>query len=347
MSAEDTDGECHFRFAEPTVAIEPGNAIACPFTCLPPRQVWLGRTLERRFEVHAAPIGVASSAPLPPRVGVFRQKPWLPWWLALVVPVAVAVAAVLVSLLPKQVDGPEPEGRRQRVRRAEAREQRRLPASAAHEHDRRPDQAGRLDRRPEPARRRQGQARVGGDRGRSTPARAESSCRPSSARRRGWPTRRSGPRSSRSARSARSRSTRPARSARRSPCPARRWRPEPPWPCSWRPRAPAPRRALTTARAVRRKARRPPRRRRDPCRARRRRPRQAGAGTDRDPAAERRPHRGGRQALAAGSRAGADQAAGHRAGRPAGGHRAGGWSQGGEGRPGRPPDLERLASARL
>ena len=74
VAAEDTDGECEFRFAQPSVAIEPGNAIECPFTCLPPRQVWLGRTLERRFQVLATPIGVASSVPQPPRVGVFRQR---------------------------------------------------------------------------------------------------------------------------------------------------------------------------------------------------------------------------------------------------------------------------------
>ena len=153
VSAEDTDGECQFRFAQPSVAIEPGNAIACPFTCLPPRQVWLGRTLERRFQVLATPIGVAAAPPQPPRVGVFRQKPWLPWWLALVVPVAVALA-VAARLAPAQAGhGSEPEGRGQRVRRPEAGEQRRLSAGAAHEHDRRPDQAAGDDRRPEPSRR--------------------------------------------------------------------------------------------------------------------------------------------------------------------------------------------------
>ena len=41
---------------------------------------------------------------------MFRQKPWLPWWLALVVPVAVALAAVLVSLLPKQSTVPNLKG---------------------------------------------------------------------------------------------------------------------------------------------------------------------------------------------------------------------------------------------
>jgi beta-lactam-binding protein with PASTA domain len=110
VGAEDTDGECQFRFAQPSVAIEPGNAIACPFTCLPPRQVWLGRALERRFQLVITPIGVGSAAPLPPRVGTFRQKPWLPWWLAIVAPVAVALAVLVISLLPKQAKVPNLKG---------------------------------------------------------------------------------------------------------------------------------------------------------------------------------------------------------------------------------------------
>ena len=42
--------------------------------------------------------------------GVFRQRPWLPWWLAVVVPVAVALAILLVSLLPKQATVPNLKG---------------------------------------------------------------------------------------------------------------------------------------------------------------------------------------------------------------------------------------------
>ncbi len=110
LSGEDTDGECQFRFAQPSVAIEPGNAIECPFTCLPPRQVWMGRALERRFQVLATPIGVAAATPQPPRVGVFRQKAWLPWWLAIAAPVAVALAVLVISLLPKQAKVPNLKG---------------------------------------------------------------------------------------------------------------------------------------------------------------------------------------------------------------------------------------------
>jgi len=49
----------------------------------------------------------APSGPLLPSQGVFRQKPWLPWWM---VPVALALAAIAVMLyllLPKNVAVPE------------------------------------------------------------------------------------------------------------------------------------------------------------------------------------------------------------------------------------------------
>ena len=110
VGAEDADGECEFRFAQPSIAIEPGNAIECPFTCLPPRQIWLGRTLERRFQVLATPTGVAEPAPLPPRTATFRQRAWLPWWLAIVAPIAVALVVAIVSLLPKQATVPNVKG---------------------------------------------------------------------------------------------------------------------------------------------------------------------------------------------------------------------------------------------
>jgi beta-lactam-binding protein with PASTA domain len=108
LSAEDTDAECTFRFAEPSIKLEPGNAIECPFTVFPPRQIWVGRPHERRFQVTAAPVGV--DQPQPPRVATFRQRSWLPWWLTIVVPIAVALAVLAVKLSPKQTVVPKITG---------------------------------------------------------------------------------------------------------------------------------------------------------------------------------------------------------------------------------------------
>lgn len=108
IAAEDTDAECEFRFAEPSVSIEPGNAIECPFTVFPPKQIWLGRAVDRRFQVTATPVG--SDVPQPPRVATYRQRAWLPWWLAIVLPILIVAAIFVIKSLPKQTVVPNLKG---------------------------------------------------------------------------------------------------------------------------------------------------------------------------------------------------------------------------------------------
>src|SRR5262249_4568171 len=100
LGAEDSDGECQFRFAERTVTIEPGQGIEAPFTVFPPKQIWLGRPRDRPISVSAA--GAGAEQPETQLPGVYRQRPWLPWWLAVVAPIAAAVVALVVLLAPKQ-----------------------------------------------------------------------------------------------------------------------------------------------------------------------------------------------------------------------------------------------------
>ncbi|MGZ4236369.1 MAG: PASTA domain-containing protein [Solirubrobacteraceae bacterium] len=100
LSAEDTDGELEFRFAQPSVTVEAGRGVEAPFTVFPPKQIWLGRPKDRSIRVTAAPLGVEQ--PPPPLPGTYRQKSWLPWWLAVVAPVAAAIVAAIILLAPKQ-----------------------------------------------------------------------------------------------------------------------------------------------------------------------------------------------------------------------------------------------------
>ncbi|MGZ4179339.1 MAG: PASTA domain-containing protein [Solirubrobacteraceae bacterium] len=100
LSAEDTDGELEFRFAQPTVTVEAGRGVEAPFTVFPPKQIWLGRPKDRSIRVTATPVGVEQ--PPPPLPGTYRQKSWLPWWLAVVAPVAAAIVAAIILLAPKQ-----------------------------------------------------------------------------------------------------------------------------------------------------------------------------------------------------------------------------------------------------
>jgi beta-lactam-binding protein with PASTA domain len=108
LAAEDTDGECGFRFAEPRIALEPGNGIECPFTVFPPKQKWIGRPVDRQFQLTATPAG--TEGPVPPRMATYRQRPWLPWWMSFVVPLVAAAAVVIVMLLPKQTVVPNLKG---------------------------------------------------------------------------------------------------------------------------------------------------------------------------------------------------------------------------------------------
>ena len=108
LAAEDTDGECSFRFTEPRIALEPGNGIECPFTVFPPKQKWIGQSVDRQFRLTATPVG--TEGPVPRRMATYRQKPWLPWWMSIVGPLLVAAVVVVIMLLPKQTVVPNLKG---------------------------------------------------------------------------------------------------------------------------------------------------------------------------------------------------------------------------------------------
>ena len=80
----------------------------CPFTVFPPKQKWIGRPVDRQFQLTATPVG--AEGPVPPRMATYRQKAWLPWWMSIVAPLVVALAVVIVMLLPKQTTVPNLKG---------------------------------------------------------------------------------------------------------------------------------------------------------------------------------------------------------------------------------------------
>ena len=100
LSAEDTDGALEFRFASPTVTVQAGRGVEAPFTVFPPKQIWLGRPKDHAIRITVAPVGAEQSPP--PLPGTYRQKSWLPWWLAVVAPIAGAIVAAVILLAPKQ-----------------------------------------------------------------------------------------------------------------------------------------------------------------------------------------------------------------------------------------------------
>lgn len=186
LAGGDTERACRVTFAQQRIAIDPGQTAVTTMTARPPRQIWLGRRLERRLEVHTAtgeegerliaemsplagekrkwfgrgkvagvqlpqfsapdvsigPGGVKlrgpqvhgppppsanlgqfdlsqlrqagaaapPSAPLLPSQVVFSQRPWLPWWLAVALPILAVVAVMLFLLIPKTAIVPNVKG---------------------------------------------------------------------------------------------------------------------------------------------------------------------------------------------------------------------------------------------
>ncbi len=88
---------CLVKFAAPELELLPGRVVDVPLTVRARRPIWIGRPLDHRFEVSAAaaePEEVQQTAP-----GIFRQRPWLPWWLAIVLPLLVIAIIALIALL--------------------------------------------------------------------------------------------------------------------------------------------------------------------------------------------------------------------------------------------------------
>jgi beta-lactam-binding protein with PASTA domain len=195
LDAHDSDDECDFTFERDTVELGADESRTVGLRCRPQNQIWLGRALDRRFEIACAsgeegekllqakeaakrggglsalagkaklpgaisppkvdmadisigpggkldvrPPGVrgpqfqgvnlrrptlglralrmpdrtaapqAPSTPLLPTQAIFRQKAWLPWWLAIVLPLLLLLGLMLLLLLPKSVEVPNLKG---------------------------------------------------------------------------------------------------------------------------------------------------------------------------------------------------------------------------------------------
>jgi beta-lactam-binding protein with PASTA domain len=194
LDAADDDGECAFKFDSVAVDAPAGSRKSTRLQASPPKQIWIGRPLDRRFAILSAsgeegekllaakadaeaeggrrglpgklpkipgvtppkiappkvsvgPGGVkvgapqarapqvraprakainlvrptlglkalrgpdagepaAQATPLMPTQAVFRQKPWLPWWLSVVAPILLLIGMLLFLLLPRSVEVP-------------------------------------------------------------------------------------------------------------------------------------------------------------------------------------------------------------------------------------------------
>ena len=108
ISAVDTQNALQFVFAKQRFSAEPGRRDGTTFTAKAKHQHWVGRSIDRRFEVVAkATTGQSTARPLN---GTFRQKPWIPYWVPIVIPGLAAAAVLLYSLLPQKTTVPKLRG---------------------------------------------------------------------------------------------------------------------------------------------------------------------------------------------------------------------------------------------
>ena len=109
VGASELEDRCRFVLPAVSTGIVPGQAAAIPITVRPRRPLIIGRKADRMLELRAWTAddepGPAASAS-----AIYRQRPLIPWWLALLV-VLLVIAAVLVFLLwQDRVTVPDVEG---------------------------------------------------------------------------------------------------------------------------------------------------------------------------------------------------------------------------------------------
>jgi beta-lactam-binding protein with PASTA domain len=102
LSAIDDEQLLDFAFEEERIVAAPGRRGGSRFTVHPRRQIWFGRPVEHRFEV--IPRSLAAPAPEPPVGAFLRQKPWIPYWALLLIPLVIAGVIALIQLWPSDAE---------------------------------------------------------------------------------------------------------------------------------------------------------------------------------------------------------------------------------------------------
>ena len=84
--AVDPDNEMRFSFQKPRFTVEPGRRNGSAIMVTPPKPAWVGRPVQRRFEITSTVIGSETGAL--PKAAFLTQKPWIPAWALLLLPAA-------------------------------------------------------------------------------------------------------------------------------------------------------------------------------------------------------------------------------------------------------------------
>jgi beta-lactam-binding protein with PASTA domain len=103
LLASDAAQACWFDLP-PQVSVPAGTTSAQTVGVRPVRALWIGRPTEHRVQLRASALAAGVSAQAPPLI--YRQRPWIPWWVPPLVLFLLVLAAALYLALPREVTVP-------------------------------------------------------------------------------------------------------------------------------------------------------------------------------------------------------------------------------------------------
>ncbi len=110
FAATDPEAKCKFAIKQRRGIAQPGKRTGTELIVKAPKQIWVGRPLDRPFDIIARTPG--SEDTLISRQAVFRQRPWFAWWvpIAIVTALALGVAGYKLFQHPPTITAPNLEG---------------------------------------------------------------------------------------------------------------------------------------------------------------------------------------------------------------------------------------------
>jgi beta-lactam-binding protein with PASTA domain len=109
ISAVDSANALSFDFQKSQFVAEPGRRDGTTFTAKAKKIHWIGRIIERRFEVSVHGAGTDGTAARP-LTATFRQKALIPFWVPIVLAMLLAAAIFALSLIPHKTTVPNLHG---------------------------------------------------------------------------------------------------------------------------------------------------------------------------------------------------------------------------------------------
>ena len=109
LAGVDPDNVMRFAFQKQRFTVEPGRRNGSAFMVKPPKPALVGRPVQRRFDITSTVIGSETGAL--PKGAVLVQKPWIPAWALLLVPLLLIAAIAAYLLWPRTATVPELTGK--------------------------------------------------------------------------------------------------------------------------------------------------------------------------------------------------------------------------------------------